>query len=258
MERIDPEFKREPRTGHPVFNRRRMINARRSWGVVLVLFGLLLMANVFNLLPFGVWNVIFSWEMLLIVVGVLSLLNNRSVVPGVILIALGLYFMGLHHWELPYYLKRAFWPALLLLFGLYLIISPPRVFRHWHRHDKTSGEDSRDFIDEVSVFSGGDRIITSQNFKGGRIVSIFGGSKINLMNARLAEGQQILDTLSIFGGSTVIVPAGWTVKMEVVAIFGGFSDKRERLHNLVYDQNTMLVIKGLAIFGGGEVKSYGL
>jgi hypothetical protein len=44
----------------------------------------------------------------------------------------------------------------------------------------------------------------------------------------------------------------------VTAIFGGFSDKRERMHNLVYDQNTMLIIKGVAIFGGGEVKSYGL
>ncbi|MDD2571551.1 MAG: DUF5668 domain-containing protein [Bacteroidales bacterium] len=256
MERIDPEFKKEPRTGHPVFDRRRMINSRRSWGVVLVLLGLLLLANVFNLLPFGVWRVLFSWEMLLIVIGVLSLVNNRSAVPGVILIALGLYFMGLHYWEIPYYLKRAFWPALLLIFGIYLIISPPRYLRHWHKPQK--GEDSRDFIDEVSVFSGGDRIITSQNFKGGRIVSVFGGSKINLMNARLAEGEQILDTLSVFGGSNIIVPASWTVKLEVTSIFGGYSDKRERLPNLVYDQNTMLVIKGLAIFGGGEVKSYGL
>jgi predicted membrane protein len=110
----------------------------------------------------------------------------------------------------------------------------------------------------VAVFSGGDRIITSQNFKGGRITSIFGGSKINLMNSKLAEGPQVLDTMSVFGGSTIIVPADWTVRVEVVAIFGGFSDRRERMPNIVYDQNTMLVIKGMAIFGGGEVKTFGV
>jgi predicted membrane protein len=256
MERMDQEFRKPGRPDRPVWDRRRHVNSRRGWGVVLILLGLVLFANVFNLLPYGVWDVIFSWEMLLIVIGVLSLINNRSVVPGLILIAIGLYFMGVHHWELPYYLKKAFWPAILLIFGLYLIISPPRYFRHWHKSG--AQEDNRDFIDEVAVFSGGDRIVTSQNFKGGRIVSVFGGSKINLMSAKLAPGAQILDTMSVFGGSTVIVPAGWTVKVEVTSIFGGFSDKRERMANLVYDQETMLVIKGLAIFGGGEVKSFGL
>jgi len=113
-------------------------------------------------------------------------------------------------------------------------------------------------LDEVSVFGGGDRVVTSQNFQGGRLVSVFGGSKINLMSAQLAEGQHVLDTLSVFGGTTLIVPAGWSVKVEVTSIFGGFSDKRERMPNLVYDQNRVLLIKGLAIFGGGDVKSYGL
>jgi len=256
MERIDKEFKREHRFEHPMFDRRRHTASRRSWGVVLILLGLVLLANVFNFFPYDVKHVVFSWEMLLIVIGVLSLINNRSLVPGLILIALGVFFMGNHFWEFPYYIRQAFWPVFILAIGLYLILAPPRYMRYWKRPEKVG--DDRDFIDEVAVFSGGDRIITSQNFKGGRILSVFGGSKINLTGSRLAEGQQILDTLSVFGGSTIIVPAGWTVKVEVVSIFGGFNDKRERMPNLVYDQNTMLVIKGMAIFGGGEVKSYGI
>lgn len=256
MERMDGNFRRDHRHEHPVFDRRRHINSRRGWGVLLILAGIVLLGNVFDFFPYDLKRIFFSWQMLLIAIGVISLINNRSVVPGIFLIAIGGFSLANHYWIFPDYWRQAFWPVVLLLFGIYLIVAPPRYLRHWNRPGQTG--DNRDFIDEVAVFSGGDRIITSQNFQGGRILSIFGGSKINLMNAKLAEGPQVLDTLSIFGGSNVIVPAGWTVKVEVVAIFGGFSDKRERMPNLVYDQNTMLVIKGMAIFGGGEVKSYGI
>jgi len=256
MERMDEEFRRGHRHDNPVFDRQRHLNSRRSWGVILILLAVVLFAKIFNWLPYDIWHAIISWEMLLVAIGVLSLVNNRSLVPGIILIALGVYFGAMHYFDLPYYFRQIFWPALILFVGVYMIVAPPRYLRHWKRPDKI-GED-RDFLDEVSVFSGGDRIVTSQNFKGGRLLSIFGGSKINLMNAKLAEGPQVLDTLSIFGGATVIVPASWTIKVEVVSIFGGFNDKRERMHNIVYDQHTMLVVKGLAIFGGGEVKSFGL
>jgi len=256
MERVDKDFEGGHRHRQPVYDQKRMINSRRSWGVILILLALVIFAKIFNLLPYGVWHAIISWEMLLVAIGLLSLINNRSVIPGLILISLGLYFGAMHYFDLPYYFRQIFWPSLILLVGVYLIIAPPRIFRSSKRLNQEG--DNRDFIDEVAVFGGGDRIITSQSFKGGRLLSIFGGSKVNLMNARLAEGPQIIDTLSVFGGSTIVVPASWTVKVEVVGIFGGFSDKRERVPNIVYDQHTMLVVKGLAIFGGGEVKSFGL
>lgn len=257
MERMDRDFRTGRRHESPVFDRRRHINSRRGWGVLLILVGLIALGNVFDIIPYEVRRVLISWQMFLIAIGVISLINNRSVVPGIFLIAIGGISLVNHFYVFPEYWRHAFWPLVLLLFGVYLIVAPPRYLRNWKTPEKPQG-DNMDFIDEVAIFSGGDRIITSQNFKGGRILSIFGGSKINLMNAKLAEGPQVLDTLSIFGGSNVIVPAGWTVKVEVVAVFGGFSDKRERMPNLVYDQNTMLVIKGMAIFGGGEVKSYGI
>ncbi len=256
MERMDRDFTRGHRHDRPVFDQRRHLNSRRGWGVLLILVGLIALGNVFDIIPYDVRRIVISWQMFLIAIGVISLINNRNAFPGIFLIAIGGISLVNHFYDFPEYWRHAFWPAMLLLFGIYLIAAPPRYLRHW-RNPQQNG-DNRDFIDEVAVFSGGDRIITSQSFKGGRILSVFGGSKINLMNAKLAEGQQILDTLSIFGGSTVIVPAGWTVKVEVMAIFGGFSDKRERMPNLVYDQNTMLIIKGVAIFGGGEVKSYGI
>jgi len=234
---------------------RRHSSTRKTWGVLLVIFGGLLIANAFDILPYRLKDIIISWEMLLIVIGVFSLVNNQSKVIGIVLISLGTFFLFENYWDFPYYVRKAFWPSVVMVFGLYLILSPPRYFRHRKDRDK---EDSRDFIDEVSIFGGGEKVVTSNEFKGGRVTSIFGGSKINLMNSQLAVGENIIDTFSLFGGCTIIVPAGWNVRVQVASIFGGFSDKRERMPNLVFDQERVLVIKGLAIFGGGDVKSFGL
>ena len=241
--------------GHEV---RRNTNTRKTWGILLVIVGGLLIANAFDLLPYRLKDIIWSWEMLLIVVGVFSLVNNQSKLIGIILISLGGFFLIENYWDFPYYVRKAFWPSVVVVFGLYLILSPPRYFKRRQRDKDLDQGDSRDFIDEVSIFGGGERVVTSNEFKGGKTTSIFGGSKINLMNSQLAVGENVLDTFSVFGGTTLIVPAGWNVRVEVASIFGGFSDKRERMPNLVFDQERVLVIKGLAIFGGGEVKSFGL
>ena len=241
--------------GHEV---RRNTNTRKTWGILLVLIGGLLIANAFDLLPYRLKDILWSWEMLLIVVGIFSLVNNQSKVLGIVLISLGGFFLIENYWDFPYYVRKAFWPTVVVVFGLYLILSPPRYFRRRNRDKDIDSGESRDFIDEVSIFGGGERVVTSNEFKGGKTTSIFGGSKINLMNSQLAVGENILDTFSVFGGTTLIVPAGWNVRVEVASIFGGFSDKRERMPNLVFDQDRVLVIKGLAIFGGGEVKSFGL
>ena len=51
-------------------------------------------------------------------------------------------------------------------------------------------------------------------------------------------------------------PSGlnWDVKIDVIAIFGGFSDKRRNM-TTSSEGDRRLVIKGIAIFGGGEIKS---
>jgi hypothetical protein len=58
----------------------------------------------------------------------------------------------------------------------------------------------------------------------------------------------------LFGGSNLIVPDDWKVKSEVVSILGGFSDKRLIVPNP--DTEKTLLVKGVVIFGGLELKSY--
>ena len=60
----------------------------------------------------------------------------------------------------------------------------------------------------------------------------------------------------MFGGVEISVPRGWEVQVDVTSIFGGFNDKRGPVEPSSDNDKKTLIIKGFAIFGGGEVKSY--
>ncbi|HSG68738.1 MAG TPA: LiaF domain-containing protein, partial [Bacteroidales bacterium] len=108
-------------------------------------------------------------------------------------------------------------------------------------------------LQEISVFGGGERMIHADNFKGGEVISVFGGSKIDLTKTTLSPEGAEIEIVAVFGGSSLVVPSDWTVKMEIFNIFGGFSDKRMKVQ---VDPNKVLVVKGVAFFGGGELKSF--
>lgn len=113
-----------------------------------------------------------------------------------------------------------------------------------------------DLIDYVNIFSGGERQIVSQNFKGGKISAIFGGIELDLTKASLAPGYSELEIACVFGGATIIVPDDWHISIQVTPILGGFSDSRKLSPGRTVDPAKHLIIKGVVVFGGGEVKSY--
>ena len=243
MERQEPHFKRSGRT-HLLL------------GIVLMFLGLFLIADLADIIPWSFRDYIFTWQVLLIGLGIIFISNKENKSTGIILIAIGTFFLlpDLIE-EIPYYWKRLFWPSMLIILGLVVIFGS-------RRHGSGAGccgdkkrAFGEDYLDDVAIFGGGDRIIHSQNFQGGRITNIFGGSKYNMSGARLAEGRHKLEVLMIFGGSKFIIPEGWDVRVEVTSVFGGFSDKRVR--SLVEkERDRSLVISGIAIFGGGEIVNY--
>ena len=223
-------------------------------GLLIVLFGVLYMMHNMQLISPRLWHIIFSWPMLLVAIGLVNL-ADRKPGWGLILIAVGGAFLVNRYYILPFNLFTYFWPVLIILIGIVLILSNTRdgiIARIRNIRVGTMVSDG-DMIDDASVFGGGERIFHSRNFKGGEIVAIFGGSKIDLTQCTLAPGENKLEIVAIFGGTTLIVPNDWNVSVEAVNIFGGFNDKRR---NLNVDHNTSLVISGVAIFGGGELKSY--
>lgn len=223
-------------------------------GLLVVLFGVLFMMHNMGLINRSLWHVIFSWPMLLVAIGLVNLAERKSG-WGLTLIAIGGAFLVSRYYQLPFNLFTFFWPVMIIIIGIALILSNTGsgfVARLKGRRVRAQNSDG-DMIEDASIFGGAERIIHSPNFKGGEIVAIFGGSKIDLTQSTLAPGENRLEIVAIFGGTTLIVPNDWNISFESVNIFGGFNDKR---HNLNVDHNKSLVISGVAIFGGGELKSY--
>jgi predicted membrane protein len=252
---------------------RRTIGSRVILGIILIAIGGLYLLKSFN--PF-IDIEIFSFPFILIVIGIVIMFNSRNKFFGAVLCIAGLLFYFSD--------KIMVGPLLIILLGVYIIFKHRngrgRAFGNpfpqpdsnpdekknikegiadFVKSEKKRFYDSsinKDYLDDISVFGGGHKIIHSDNFKGGNITEIFGGSEIDLTQCKLSPGENIIDVVIIFGGCTIVVPNNWDVIMNVTPLFGGFSNKKNRYQSSGSEPSGTLIIKGVAIFGGGEVKSY--
>ncbi|MER2997214.1 LiaF transmembrane domain-containing protein [Pontibacter populi] len=242
-------------------------------GLLLVVIGVVLLAYKMNVIFLPRW--LFSWQMIPILAGLFIGFKHSFRNPGWILpVALGVIFL-IDDYVPGISFRNYLWPIVVIVIGLWVMLKPKRDMRPhlvqgiptmpprgvnkdgtttasplWE-DAATSGDD---YINSTAILGGVKRNILSKNFKGGEVVSVFGGNEINLTQADI-QHPIVLDTTQIFGGTSLIVPPHWEVRNEVVAILGGVSDKRMMLPG-GYDPNKVLVIKGTALFGGLDIKSY--
>jgi predicted membrane protein len=221
-------------------------------GFILILAGLFLVIRNTGFFPDFIDHVIFSWPMLLVTIGLIMTLGASEKTGGIIVMAVGGFFMIPLLFRETFHMYNMFWPSIFIIIGVIFIVSRNRGWNH----GISRGVVGDDYIDYVNVFSGGERQVVSENFKGGKVSAIFGGIELDLTKAKLSPGRNDLEIACIFGGATIIVPDDWSVKIDVTPILGGFSDSRKLSPGRTVDTNSQLVIKGAVIFGGGEVKSY--
>ena len=230
----------------------RLTNNRTLVGVVLVLAGLFLVIRNTGFFPEFIDNVIFSWPMLLVAIGLVMTLGAAEKTAGIIVMAVGGFFIIPLIFRETFHMYNMFWPSIFIIIGVIFIVSRRRG---WNAVS-TKGIIGDDYVDYVNVFSGGERQIVSQNFRGGKITAIFGGIELDLTKAGLAQGVSHLEIACVFGGATLIVPDDWYVTIEVTPVLGGFTDSRKLSPGRTVDPSKHLIIKGAVVFGGGEVKSY--
>lgn len=223
-------------------------------GFLLILAGLLVIASHLNIVPWNIREVIFSWQMILIGIGLVLVLTREGSSAGWILLAIGGFFLVPDFIDVPFGWRRLFWPSLFIVVGLLLIFRIGNVGRARYFPEESVNEE--DYFDDVAIFGGGQRLITSKNLQGGKITAIFGGSQLNFTSAKLAKGKVYIDYFALFGGTNLIIPDDWEVKVSITPILGGFSDKRNPSPDITRDPSKQVIIKGIAIFGGGELKSF--
>lgn len=110
---------------------------------------------------------------------------------------------------------------------------------------------SADSISSFNAFSGSEIASHSQTFRGGSVGAIFGGTEIDLRDARPTPGAE-LDVFVAFGGAEVRVPEGWEVATKGIPIFGGFENVTTK--EILPPNSPHLDINATVLFGGLEVK----
>jgi predicted membrane protein len=226
-------------------------NKRVLFGLFLIVAGGFWILVKMNLIPNVLTDILISWQMLLIGIGIFSFIaGNRT--AGTILMLIGGFFLIDELVIIPYHLRQIGWPLLVIGIGVALLVS------HRNRIAPPVPESSKqgmDYFDDFVIFGGREIFINSKSFLGGRITTIFGGAEYDLRQANLSENGAVIDCVSIFGGSGFKVPPDWTIKNEVTTIFGAFTDKRgTSLHEVSGNPSKTLVIKGFSAFGGVEIK----
>jgi predicted membrane protein len=233
--------------------KRNLVSSNRAIiGIILVAAGLLLVLKNTGIFSDFIDDVIFSWPMLLIAIGLVITLGNSDRTAGLIVMAVGGFFMIPLVFRESFHMYNMFWPSIFIIIGIIFITTKKRSWSSI----QAKGMVGDDYVDFVNVFSGGERQIVSQNFCGGKVSAVFGGMELDLTKAKLAPGRNELEIACVFGGATIIVPDNMWVTIEVTPVLGGFSDLRKLVPGRTVDQSAQLVLKGAVVFGGGEIKSY--
>ncbi len=226
-------------------------NRRLLFGVILIAIGGVWILQQMGIIPPVLREILISWQMLLVIIGIFSLINGNEV-AGWVLILIGGVFIVPELIDVPWKLKRLAWPVLLITLGVILIM------RHKKRPEiiPDTADLQLDYFDDFVIFGGREIVINSQNLIGGKSTAIFGGSEYDMRVAKLSPDGAVVDCVSVFGGSTFKIPPDWAVKNEVSTIFGAFTDKRG---NVVPDHRELsktIVFRGFTAFGGIEIKNF--
>lgn len=164
---------------------------------VFIIVGLLFLGRNFGIIDSDLFGILVSWQMLLIVVGVVNLIK-RHFFGGVITIAIGAYFLLPEiSWVEGEWLDM-FWPVLFIFVGIMILFKPERHHfnAHWdgrrpeYTKEVYGSEDG--FIVSDNTFGSVQQIVLDPVFRGARLRNAFGGTVLDLRRSKL-EAPQTFD-----------------------------------------------------------------
>jgi hypothetical protein len=218
------------------------ISERSLVGAAVVLVGLLLLVRTTGVYDTG--GLLLYAPSLLVLVGVASLALHglRNATGALALVVVGGLWQTVALGYLTWGAVVAWWPVLLVAFGLSLLV------RQVGRAPAATTDDT---VGLVALFGGRDQRVASRAFRGGDLTVLFGGLGLDLRDAELAERPVRVGVTAAFGGVEIAVPRDWNVRMDVVPILGGTEDERRREPR---DHDELdLVVEGVVAFGGVSV-----
>ncbi len=245
-------------------------------GLILVAVGALFLLDNLHIVHVSAWFA--YWPVLVIAVGLVKLVDSTytggRIAGGVMMTVGGLFLAD----NLGYLRIDQMWPLILIAIGVFMLwnrMHPGNDYAQWWRgHMREQIRDrvrhrarpwdrspfqfessyvGGNTIHEVNVFSGTRRVITDQDFRGGKVACVFGGITLDLTGANIAGNSASLDISAVYGGAVVRIPTSWHLTMRGAGVFGGNSD--QTIHPPITPETKTLIVKGGAVFGGVTFKN---
>lgn len=250
----------------------RMERRRNRWshpsrhlfsGFVFLAIGLVfLLGNMGYVDVNAIWR---FWPVILIALGVFKLVGSYDDIrgsSGVFWIVVGTLFLAGNFNVLRIALRDT-WPVILIGIGCLLLwrsaISRRQLETEDEPHDESEKRtepdpptSSNSVLSATAILGGAVRRNNSQDFRGGDVTAIMGGSEIDLRTANITPPHEaVLEVFAMWGGIVLKVPPDWTVIGRVDPILGGFDDKTTPPK----DESKRFVVRGTVVMGGIEVRN---
>ncbi len=214
------------------------------WGLIFIAVGLGVVGNMA-----GIWefHVFFDgwWTLFLIVPAVISLIEKGFQIGNSVCLVIGAALLaacrGVVGWDV---LSALFLPAIFIVIGLVLVMR--NLFHLGGRKVYVDKEKRRN----DSIIFSGKKIIVEDEFFGMDCDAVFGGVVLDLRKAKITENISI-DTMAVFGGVDILLPAGLKVVVSDTSLFGGCNNQ---YHSYSGDGIPTVYINATALFGGVEVR----
>jgi hypothetical protein len=248
--------------------RRNLITPRLILGLALVFFGVIFTLDELDAVDAD--DVVRFWPALLVLAGLAKLFWPGGVggrFTGVLLILIGSWLLA---WEVGYvdYSPWDYWPVVLVLVGLRFlaqglrgtagrpVAGRPEGVGTVVDGGTGNGEEAAT-VSGLAVLGASRMTNRSRNFRGADLAAFMGGCELDLREARIAEPPAVIDAFAMWGGVEIIVPRDWRVTIEGLPLLAGFEDNTRGTDEepVPGEPRQELVVKGLAIMGGVEVKN---
>ena len=219
-----------------------MNRGRLLVGFVLIALGVLFLLDQNDVLDSG--DLISDWwPIVFVVAGLLYVsLSPRHIMVPAVLVIIGLALLARSLDFVPDWLQTVFWPVVLVAIGLWVIFGTGFGSGSVQRGDR---------VNSLVAFFGREVSNESQQFGGGSVFTIFGGTDVDLRRARPIPDGAAMDVIVAFGGVDIVVPEGWRVDVKGIPLFGGWSNKTNR--EFAGIDAPVLSVEALVAFGGLEI-----
>lgn len=215
-------------------------------GIIILIIGLLYLISVMN--PEFVINYGLIWPVVLILVCVYCIIKNKKVdiISGIGLF-IGILILGVNanFWNNDVY--GYIIPGCLIIVGLLIIINSISFKKNKEFKIRTADDK---ILTYSGILAGIEEKVNQKDFKGANIYAIFGGVDLDLRNVETKE-DIVINAYSIFGGTSLLIPEGYNIKVNSTAILGGNDNKVNNEYN---PKQKTIYVNCTSIFGGCEIK----